>query len=98
MHLLVGNSCMECSDYEGAIQSFERAQAQMRHYTSRALFVISLVSFLTDIFILQRIEMTVCNRCLDGSSMISALRFNSAYVKPCMQQVASRMRPIVSTK
>ena len=34
---------MERSDYEGAIQSFERAQAQVRHYEGRSLLVVSLV-------------------------------------------------------
>ena len=56
MYLLLGNSCMETRDYEGAIRSFERARAQMRTHSSRALLVISLVSSLTAIF--QRIEMT----------------------------------------
>ena len=45
---------MERSDYEGAIQSFERAQAQMRRYECRSLLVISLVNFLMGV--LQRIE------------------------------------------
>ena len=56
MHLLLGNSCMEARDYEGAIRSFERARAQMRTHASRALLVISLVSSLTAMF--QRIAMT----------------------------------------
>ena len=48
MHLLLGNSCMEARDYEGAIRSFERARAQMRTHASRALLVISLVSSAND--------------------------------------------------
>ncbi|KAF8555025.1 TPR-like protein [Imleria badia] len=44
MYLLLGNSQMETSDYEGAIQSFERGRAQMRHHTSRTLIVVSLIS------------------------------------------------------
>ena len=45
---------MERSDYERAIQSFEHARAQMRHYEGRPLLLVSLVSFLMGI--LQRIE------------------------------------------
>ncbi|KAF8553154.1 hypothetical protein OG21DRAFT_1485613 [Imleria badia] len=44
MHLLRGKSCVENADYKGAIQSFERARAQMRPHTSRALSVVSLIS------------------------------------------------------
>ncbi|KAF8546776.1 hypothetical protein OG21DRAFT_1527604 [Imleria badia] len=44
MHLLLGNSCMEHGDYKGAIDSFERAQAQMRYYSGPGLFTISLIS------------------------------------------------------
>ena len=54
MYLLLGNSQMEANNYKGAIQSFERAKAQMRHHTSRPLFMVSLVSFL--MATLQRIE------------------------------------------
>ena len=43
MYFLLGSSHMERSDYESAIQSFERAQAQMRHYEGRSLLVVSLV-------------------------------------------------------
>ena len=46
MYILLGNSHMERSDHEDAIQSFERAQAQMRHDEGRSLLVISLVGFL----------------------------------------------------
>jgi len=46
MYLLLGNSHTERNDYEDAIQSFERARAQMRHHTSQPLFAISLVGFL----------------------------------------------------
>ncbi|KAF8142122.1 hypothetical protein EV363DRAFT_1150633 [Boletus edulis] len=44
MHLLLGDSRMEIGDYEGAIRSFERARAQTRYQTSRALLVVSLIS------------------------------------------------------
>ncbi|KAI9567960.1 hypothetical protein HD554DRAFT_853796 [Boletus coccyginus] len=44
MYLLVGNLRMECRDYDGATQSFERAQAKMRHHTSQPLSMISLMS------------------------------------------------------
>ena len=54
MHLLLGNSHMERSDYKDAIQSFEHARAQMRHYDGLPLLVISLVSLLMGI--LQHIE------------------------------------------
>ena len=43
MYLLLGNSRMENRDYEGAIQSFQRARAQMRPHPSRILSVVSLV-------------------------------------------------------
>ena len=46
MYLLLGNLHMECSDNERAIQSFEHARTQMRHYGGRPLLVVSLVSFL----------------------------------------------------
>ena len=45
MYLFLGNLDIERSNYEGAIQSFERAGAQLRGHTSRALLVVSLVSF-----------------------------------------------------
>ncbi|KAF8553229.1 TPR-like protein [Imleria badia] len=44
MHFLLGNERMESGDYISAIQLFERARAQTRHHTSRALSVISLIS------------------------------------------------------
>ncbi|KAF8548704.1 hypothetical protein OG21DRAFT_699988 [Imleria badia] len=44
MYLLLGNSCMETSNFKAAIQSFKYALAQMRHHTSRTLFMVSLVS------------------------------------------------------
>jgi len=60
---------MENGDYEGAIQSFERARTQLRPDTSQALSLISLVSFLTAI--LQHIEWTAMfDRYLDGDLMI----------------------------
>ncbi|KAF8128156.1 hypothetical protein EV363DRAFT_1085280, partial [Boletus edulis] len=43
MHLLLGNSYIGCSDYEGAITSFERARAQMRHHKSPSLMVVTLI-------------------------------------------------------
>ena len=54
MYLLLGESHIERSDYEGAIQSFEHARAQTRHYEGLPLLVVSLVSFLMGV--LQRIE------------------------------------------
>ena len=56
MCLLLGNSRMESHDYEGAIQSFEHAQAQLRPHASPTLSVVSLVRSPTAI--LQSIEMT----------------------------------------
>ena len=56
MYLLLGNSHMERTDYEGAVQSFEHGQAQMRHDEGRSLLVISLVGFL--MAVLQRIQTT----------------------------------------
>ena len=50
MHLLLGNSHIESSDYKGAIHSFERAQTQMRNYVGPRLFTVSLVSFLRTIW------------------------------------------------
>ena len=43
MYLLLGNLHLESRHYEGAIRSFERAQAKMRHCTSQALVMVSLV-------------------------------------------------------
>jgi hypothetical protein len=54
MYLLLGNAHMERSDYEGAVQSFEHARAQIRHDEGRPLSVVSLVSF--PMPVLQRIE------------------------------------------
>lgn len=45
MFLLLGDSHMENSNYEGAIRLFERAQIQSRYHGSLPLSVISLVSF-----------------------------------------------------
>ena len=45
---------MEKNDSVGAIQSFGRARAQMRHYGGQPLFVVSLVNFLMGV--LQPIE------------------------------------------
>ncbi|KAN0101131.1 hypothetical protein V8E55_001115 [Tylopilus felleus] len=44
MHLLLGNSHMESRDYNSAVRSFERAQAQMRPHTSPELLQLSLIS------------------------------------------------------
>ena len=46
MYLLVGNSRMESNDYEGAVESFGHARAQLRDHTSGSLSMISLVSVL----------------------------------------------------
>ena len=48
MYLLLGNSYMERSNYEDAIQSFEHARAQMRYYGDQ-LLLVSLVSLLMGI-------------------------------------------------
>ena len=56
MYLLLGNLRTESHHYEGAIRSFERAQAQIRPHTSQVLLVISLVGLRTAM--LQRIEYT----------------------------------------
>jgi hypothetical protein len=45
---------MDRSDYEGGLQSFEHARAQMRHYGGRPLLLVSLVSF--PMGVLQRFE------------------------------------------
>ncbi|KAF8554548.1 protein prenylyltransferase, partial [Imleria badia] len=44
MYLLLGNLRMESRHYEGAIRSFERAQAQMRPHASQALLWVSLIT------------------------------------------------------
>ena len=49
MYLLLGDSRMENSDYEGAIKSFELARAQLRPFPSESLFVVALVSPLTSV-------------------------------------------------
>jgi hypothetical protein len=67
MHLLHGNSRVENGNHDGAIRSFKRARAQLRPHTSRALSMISLVSFL--VATLQRIEIDL-HRC-----QISGWRF-----------------------
>ena len=38
---------MENSDYDGAIELFKLAQAQLRPFPSQSLFVVALVNFLT---------------------------------------------------
>jgi hypothetical protein len=47
---------MERCDYEGAVQSFEHARAQLRPFGDLPLLVVSLVSLLMGV--LQRIEIT----------------------------------------
>ena len=49
MYLLLGNSRMESSDYEGAIKSLELARAQIRPFPSQSLFVVALVNFQTSV-------------------------------------------------
>ncbi|KAF8123581.1 hypothetical protein EV363DRAFT_1356177 [Boletus edulis] len=59
MYLLLGDSQMESGDYERAIQSFERARAQMPHDIGQPLFAISLVTGwkfdILDVMIQQRL-------------------------------------------
>lgn len=43
MHLLIGNSLMERSDYDSAIQSFKLALAQLGIRTDQPPLVVSLV-------------------------------------------------------
>ncbi|KAF8415520.1 hypothetical protein L210DRAFT_3585881, partial [Boletus edulis BED1] len=69
MYTRLGNSQMQCNDYEGAIQSFERARAQMQYHTTRPLFVVSLVRYL--ISITATCLLAVSDRSLDGNLMIS---------------------------
>ncbi|KAF8546871.1 hypothetical protein OG21DRAFT_1027557 [Imleria badia] len=54
MYLLLGNSQMDKGDFTAAIQSFEHGRAQMRHHTSRTLFVISLVGLLIATIVMYR--------------------------------------------
>ena len=70
MYLLLGNSHMDSSDYEGAIHLFERAQAQMRHYEDQSLLAISLVSFLMVHCNVSK-SLTDSDRYPDGNLMIS---------------------------
>ena len=86
MYLLLGNSRMDIRDYEGAIQSFERAQVQMRPHVSQALSVMSLVSSLASI----SKWLTIFDRYPDGGSMTSTSQFDNVFVKPCIPRVASR--------
>ncbi|KAF8554674.1 WD40 repeat-like protein [Imleria badia] len=44
IYILLGDSQVESGDFTAAIQSFERARAQMRHHTSRTLLLVSLIS------------------------------------------------------
>ena len=62
MYLLLGNSQLESGDCEGATQSFQRAVAQLQHYRSGSLFVISLVSFLIGV----SLEIAHCTRQITG--------------------------------
>ena len=62
MYLLLGNLHWESGDCEGAIQSFQRAVAQVQHYRGGSLLVISLVSFLTGVLP----EIAHCTRQITG--------------------------------
>ena len=95
MYLLLGNSQMERSDYDGAIKSFEHARAQMRHNEGWSLSVVSLVSFLVSV--LHRIQVA-SDRYPDGNLMISTSRFNSVCVTPYMQRVARMMHANIFSK
>ncbi|KAF8552627.1 hypothetical protein OG21DRAFT_1498291 [Imleria badia] len=44
MYLHLGNSCMEKSDYAGAIRFFECARPQMRYYLVHRLLIITFIS------------------------------------------------------
>jgi hypothetical protein len=54
---------MDRSNYEGAIESFEHARAQMRHDGGRLLLVISLVSFLMGVL-----------QCIEGAHPLTDIR------------------------
>ena len=47
MYFLLGNMHMEGSNYESAIDSFERARVQVRRYENQLPLVVSLVISLT---------------------------------------------------
>lgn len=82
---------MESGDYECAIRSFEHARAQLHNRTSRPPLMVSLVNFPP----LPRDTLslvTVSDRYPDGNLTVSVSRFNSAFVKPSMQQVVQRRR------
>ena len=49
MYFLLGNTHMEGSNYESAIDSLERACAQVRRYEDQLPLVVSLVILLTDL-------------------------------------------------
>ena len=91
MYFLLGNSHMERGDYEGAIQSFEHARAQMRHYGGRPLLVVSWVSFLMMYCNVSK-SLTDSDRYPDGNLIISTSRFDNVSVKVCMQRVARKMQ------
>ena len=88
MYLVVGNSHMESSNYAGAIESFERARAPIRHHTSRPLLVVSLVGFSEGYDYNVSKLRTLFVRYLDGILMILTSRFGSAFVKHFMRRVA----------
>ena len=67
MYLLLGKSLMESTDYQGAVQSFVRARTGLRHHTSRALSVVSLVS--ANAYAISKLP-TMFDRYLDGNLMI----------------------------
>ena len=83
MYFLLGNSCMERSDYEGAIQSFEHAQAQNQYCISPHLWTISLVRFL---LAMRYIFMTF-DRFPVGILMPWPSRSKNTSLLPVMQQV-----------
>ena len=58
MYLLVGDSHMECGNYEDAIQSFKHARTQLRPYPNESLVVASLASY--SIPMLQFIDFAHC--------------------------------------
>ncbi|KAF8547863.1 hypothetical protein OG21DRAFT_1449832 [Imleria badia] len=107
MHLLLGNSRMEDGDYKGAIQSFERARAQMRPHTSRALLVISLISGWSfhdlDITIRQRICEVLCamGRIMEASecllNIVSTVDEDMYTTRPVTTWVSDFLQQCLST-
>ena len=48
MYPLLGNLRIEQSNYEGVVQMFDHARAQLRNHDNRTLSVLSLVSLTQD--------------------------------------------------